>query len=116
MKVTQDSFLSSQRLAPRLRVVSAHLMVRVGAVLQRLALMIMRPDDLWYGYHWWQKTFEIEGMTINAVFSWGWGGQYVFIFPDFEMVVVSNAGNFGYRSERFIFRLIEKYILPAVLQ
>jgi len=73
-------------------------------------------DTMWYGYQWRKKKFYTCGKNLDAVFSFGWGGQYVFVFPDIDMVVVSNACNFEYKSERFLHEMLEKYILPAALQ
>ena len=76
---------------------------------------VRRSESLWYGYQWWQRDFEIKGKTIESFHSWGWGGQYIFVFPALSMVVVSNAANFEYKSERYLFNMLETHILPAVV-
>lgn len=76
---------------------------------------VEHPGRRWYGYQWWRKEFEVEDRLIASYHAWGWGGQYLFVFPDLEMIVVSNAGNFEYRSERHLFGMIESHILPAAL-
>lgn len=37
-----------------------------------------------HGYFWWSR--DIDGTRIN--FAWGYGGQYMFVVPDREAVVV----------------------------
>lgn len=59
-----------------------------------------------YGYQWWQNKFG--GYSAR-----GYGGQYLFVVPDQNLVVVFTSGlapvNF-YRPEY----LVEKYIIPAI--
>ena len=43
--------------------------------------------DRQYGYGWW--VYEIEGH--DTCFAWGYGGQYIFVVPDVDMVIVSTS-------------------------
>jgi CubicO group peptidase (beta-lactamase class C family) len=48
------------------------------------------PDpmrDRKYGYGWW--VHELGGH--DTCFAWGFGGQYAFVVPDLELVIVSTA-------------------------
>ena len=48
------------------------------------------PDpmrDRKYGYGWW--VHDIGGH--ETCFAWGYGGQYVFVVPDLDLVIVSTA-------------------------
>lgn len=63
-----------------------------------------------YGYLWWHNTFGPH----SAWFAWGYGGQYVFILPDFNAVAVF-TGNPDQRDRGLnnrIFALMEDQILP----
>jgi len=40
-----------------------------------------------YGYGWW--VHEIRG--YETCFAWGYGGQYIFIVPDLELVMVTTS-------------------------
>jgi CubicO group peptidase (beta-lactamase class C family) len=40
-----------------------------------------------YGYGWWMN--EMEGHRVY--FAWGFGGQYIFVVPDLELVVVTTS-------------------------
>ncbi len=76
---------------------------------------VRRNDNLWYGFMWWRRTLNVDGRQIDSFYAFGWGGQYIFVVPDFNMVIVSNALNFSYKSERFLLKIIEDFILPAVM-
>jgi len=48
------------------------------------------PDpmrDRRYGYSWW--VHEIDGH--ETCFAWGYGGQYIFVVPDLDLVIVTTA-------------------------
>jgi CubicO group peptidase (beta-lactamase class C family) len=48
------------------------------------------PDpmrDRRYGYLWW--VYEIG--THETCFAWGYGGQYIFVVPDLDLVIVTTA-------------------------
>jgi CubicO group peptidase (beta-lactamase class C family) len=64
-----------------------------------------------YGYQWWRGTFS-HG-NIDTYFAAGWGGQFIFIFPDITMVIVVTAGNFGGENTGF-YEMINNYILAAL--
>lgn len=57
----------------------------------------------WYGYHWWIHQF--------AYSATGYGGQYIFVIPEKDMVVVFTG---GLKWNVFLpMRLVEFFILPA---
>ena len=37
-----------------------------------------------YGYLWWVT----DGPPVHAFFAWGYGGQFVYIAPDLDLVAV----------------------------
>ncbi len=67
-----------------------------------------------YGYGWWIRTLARH----RAFFAWGYGGQFIFLVPELEMVVVvtsSAAPRRGRRGPRqAIYDLMEQDLLPAV--
>jgi len=68
-----------------------------------------------YGYQWWQRTFKIINRNIESFYAIGGGGQFILAIPEYNMVVVSTAGNFDNSwSERF-YSMLRNYILPAIL-
>ena len=71
--------------------------------------------DLRYALWWWVRTFG----STDAYFAWGYGGQFVFVFPTLEAVVVitsrsdvdgATAGEVAYG----IFEVITTHVVPAL--
>jgi len=65
-----------------------------------------------YGYQWWNQVISGE----NVYFAWGSGGQYIFMIPALNSVVVvtSSTANVD-RSRSYkepIFRLLSNDIIP----
>jgi CubicO group peptidase (beta-lactamase class C family) len=69
-------------------------------------------SDREYGYGWWTQTFNGH----RACFAWGFGGQYIFIFRELDLVVAVTSATTvsderrGYRRQ--LFDLLETHILP----
>ncbi len=69
-----------------------------------------------YGYQWWKMDFNSGGKVYPCFFAAGWGGQYMFIFPDQDMIVLFNGGKFLKSGPVSFFSLVENYILPSLQQ
>ena len=74
-------------------------------------------DNSFYGYLFWNRTFDIKGKQYEAFFATGNGGNKIFIFRDQPLVVVitSTAYNKWY-MHRQADSIMERYILPAVIR
>ncbi len=73
-----------------------------------------RERGRFYGYGWW-----IRQMAGHATFyAWGYGGQFVFLVPDLDLVVVttssSNPGEGRGRHLREIYRIVEDHIVSPI--
>lgn len=64
-----------------------------------------------YGYLWWLKYFDADGVRYYGKSAQGNGGQRISIFPQQNMVVVITGGNYNTQSPSD--ELIAKYILPS---
>jgi CubicO group peptidase (beta-lactamase class C family) len=64
-----------------------------------------------YGYLWWLKYLEKDGVRYNGIAAQGNGGQKIFLFPDRQLVVVTTGGN--YNSQSPADELILTYILSS---
>jgi CubicO group peptidase (beta-lactamase class C family) len=55
------------------------------------ASLVPRTESRWsdqlYGYGWWVR--ELDG--YDAYFAWGYGGQYAFVVPDLDLVIVTTS-------------------------
>jgi len=67
-----------------------------------------------YGFLWWHYHYKVNGKTINTIEARGAGGQYIFIVPEYQMVVVITSGNFRNRRVWQPEKIMENYILKAV--
>jgi CubicO group peptidase (beta-lactamase class C family) len=68
-----------------------------------------------YGYHWWRfadETVRSHLKTNDLFFAKGGGGQFIFVIPHLEMVVVVTAEN--WRDMVWEYGILFDYILPAV--
>ncbi len=71
-------------------------------------------EDHDYGYLWWGAEFA----GVRAWFAWGHGGQYLFLLPSLDAMVLilrqpdiqDTAGN------RAVYDLLEERVIPALLR
>ena len=68
-----------------------------------------------YGYLWWHDTYLVNGKTINTIEARGAGGQFIFIIPELESVVVITSGNFRNGKGNQTRDILKEYILPAMI-
>jgi CubicO group peptidase (beta-lactamase class C family) len=66
-----------------------------------------------YGYLWWHHAYDSDGATIETLEARGNGGQYIFIVPSLDMVVVITSGNFRNGRLRQPEEIMRRWILPA---
>lgn len=70
-----------------------------------------------YGYKWWRFSDAspiVQDLKVNDIyFGWGALGQFVFVVPHLNMVVVSNAENFENTGAQF-FTALRDYIFASV--
>jgi CubicO group peptidase (beta-lactamase class C family) len=64
-----------------------------------------------YGYLWWIKYLDIDGVRYYGKVAQGNGGQKIYIWEDQNMVTVITGGNFNTQSPSD--EIIRKFILPA---
>jgi CubicO group peptidase (beta-lactamase class C family) len=114
-------------LTPRQMVAIGELYLNRGRVGSRQVVpaawvdtsCVPRTTSVWdgdrrYGYGWWIQDFD--GAT--GCFAWGYGGQYIFVFRDLDLVVVVTSSTAvseerrGHR--RRLFDLIEEHVLRPV--
>ena len=71
-----------------------------------------------YGYGWWIRTAWTERARHAVYYAWGYGGQFVFVIPDVDLVVVVTSDpEVRSREEghlEAIHSLVDQEIIPAV--
>lgn len=65
-----------------------------------------------YGYQWWQW----ESDQLNAYFASGWGGQYIIVCPEYDLVFVTTGGNYYTAENPTIRSILTQYIIPSIEQ
>ena len=49
----------------------------------------------YYGYFWWVDDFTVAGKTYHGIEGRGAGGQFIFMFPELDLVAVITAHHKG---------------------
>ncbi|NHF57824.1 serine hydrolase [Flavobacteriaceae bacterium TP-CH-4] len=68
-----------------------------------------------YGYLWWHDVYKVAGKKIETVEARGAGGQFIFVIPELESVVVITSGNFRNRKGNQPRDILKEYLLPAMV-
>ncbi len=72
-----------------------------------------------YGYLWWRIQARIqhgaEVTSIDLIYAHGNGGQYIFIAPTLDLVVVFTGSNYNSVKAERPLAILGEYILPAAL-
>lgn len=73
-------------------------------------------DTRYYAHHWWRKDFKLNNEIHNIPYAAGNGGQVIYSYPEFDLVIVMTGGNY---DDDLMFQnqeMIEKYILPSIIE
>lgn len=73
-------------------------------------------EDEYYGYLFWNKTYNVNGVNYEVYYSSGNGGNRIFIFKDFPIVIVitSTAYNTPYGHKQ-VEKIMQNYLIESVL-
>ncbi len=82
------------------------------------ASLVPRTRSRWsgryYGYGWWMRALAGH----PAHYAWGYGGQFIFVIPDLEAVIVAtsspNPGEGRRWHRRGLDALIEGHVVPGI--
>ncbi|RXZ77858.1 class C beta-lactamase-related serine hydrolase [Paenibacillaceae bacterium] len=67
-----------------------------------------------YAFHWWVSDAETNGWC-DYYFALGYGGQYLFIVPEHNLVAVIRKQVEGRNNALLSRRLLHEYVAPALL-
>jgi hypothetical protein len=66
--------------------------------------------DFGYGRLWWLRTIRGHDMY----FAWGYGGQFIYVIPDLNMVWVSSQDTSGSLDEIHSGHFMKNYLIPSL--
>lgn len=71
-------------------------------------------SDREYGYGFWIREFDGR----RSFYAWGYGGQFIFVVPDLDLVIVTTSRSDVSRERRdhlgAIYDLVDQQIVPAI--
>ena len=86
----------------------------VGKSFTKYKKIVDRKDE-YYGYLFWNKTFNSQNKKYETFYSSGNGGNEIFVFKDEPLVIVITAKAYGTAyAHRQADMIVEKYLLPAI--
>ena len=113
-------------LTPRAMVAVGELYLRGGSAAGRRVVSpewvresliprtVSRYSRRQYGYGWWLRTLAGH----RTYYAWGYGGQFIFVIPDLDSVIVAtsspNPGAGRRHHRRQLDELIECWLVPAI--
>lgn len=77
--------------------------------------VIDEKAGVFYGMTWWIAQMKAGGKNIEVIYMGGSGGQFVFVIPELNAVLVFSGSNFDTMLHFEIFEILEKELLPALV-
>jgi CubicO group peptidase (beta-lactamase class C family) len=71
-------------------------------------------QDPGYGYQWWVP--DHDGTEAEVFAGNGYGGQFLLVAPDYDVVAVFNSWNIHGGAEKSTWRALQELILPAIAE
>ncbi len=69
-------------------------------------------DDSGYGYQWWVP--DHDGVRTQVFAGNGYGGQFLLVAPDYDIVAVFNGWNIHGGASPSTWRALQERIIPAI--
>ncbi len=69
-----------------------------------------------YGYQWWMRRFQVNGQSLDCYYADGFGGQYVFVFPEINAIIAFHGDAYTdeEKEHRNVTRIMEDFLLPEL--
>ena len=86
-------------------------------VTKSLSHQMTISEGDYYSYLFWNKTYNVNGVNYEVYYSSGNGGNRIFIFKDFPIVVVitSTAYNTPYGHKQ-VDKIMQNYLIDAIMK
>lgn len=92
--------------------------VSVDWLRQSLTPRVVLPDERRYGYHWYLGRMPVG--SPSRMEPWfggiGWGGQQLLVFPNLDLVIGLNCGNYrrtGAEQGKVVGAVMTEVVLPG---
>jgi len=84
-------------------------------ITKSLSRQMTISEGEYYGYLFWNKTYKVDGTDYEVYYSSGNGGNKIFIFKDYPIVIVitSTAYNKPYGHSQ-VDRIMQNFLIPAI--
>jgi CubicO group peptidase (beta-lactamase class C family) len=84
-------------------------------IAKSLSHQIIISENEFYGYLFFNKTYNVNGKDYEVYYSSGNGGNRIFIFKDQPIVIVitATAYNTPY-GEKQVEKMMQEYLIPAI--
>jgi len=70
-------------------------------------------SNMGYGYQWWIPEYTFDGKT-SIYGGNGYGGQYLMIAPEYNLIIVFNGWNINDEPEKSTWGVLQNRIIPAL--
>jgi len=70
-------------------------------------------DVTGYGYQWWIPEYTDDG-RVGIYAANGYGGQYLMIAPEYNLIIVFNGWNINSEPEKSTYRVLRDRIIPTL--
>ena len=67
-----------------------------------------------YGYGWWRWDIPIDGVVHRVYMASGWGGQWIVVSPQDDLVFVSTGESYFGATPMPAHRMLSRYVLRAL--
>ena len=68
-----------------------------------------------YGFQWWLDDLDYRGQPVETWVTSGYGGQYIFVVPELELVVAFTGHNYeagpGIAN---LYAMMRSFVLDAI--
>tara|TARA_A100001015_G_scaffold87472_1_gene97248 strand:- start:720 stop:1463 length:744 start_codon:yes stop_codon:yes gene_type:complete len=75
--------------------------------------LVQTNEENFYGYFWWHQTREVQGKKYPLIQGRGAGGQFIFVAPSIDLVVVATAHNQGMGK---MLKELPENLIPAFIK
>lgn len=68
-----------------------------------------------YGFLWWNFSFKTGTGDFQGILATGNGGQYIMIFPDYDLVCIFTGGAYNSEQDKLPFVIMNKVFIPTFI-